>query len=70
MATKRDMQNAMNEAMETLTNMSMGAIGEYGPTIKELDDHVEATGCPWEDNQDYHTAQKTWRILEEGMSNE
>jgi len=66
MATKRDLYNAMNNAMEALENMSMGAIGEHGPTIKELENHVKETYGPWEDNQDYHTAQMAWRILEAG----
>jgi len=66
MPTKRGLYNAINDAMEMLKNMSMGCIGENGPTIKKLDDHVEATGNPWADNQDYHTAQKAWRILEAG----
>ena len=66
MPTKRGLYNAINDAMDMLTNMSMGAIGEGGPTIKELDDHVDATGGSWDDNSDYHTAQKTWRILEAG----
>jgi len=67
MPTKRDLMNAMNEAMDMLTNMSMGCIGENGPTIESLDNHVEATGNPWAANQDYHTAQKAWRILEGGL---
>ena len=52
------------DAMETLEGASMGAVGEYGPTLDALDDHVEETGQPWEGLSDYHTMQKTWRILE------
>ena len=51
-------------AMETLEGASMGGVGECGPTVKELDDHVEKTGTPWEGNSDYHTMQRAWKILE------
>ena len=51
-------------AMDILTNMSVGAIGEGGPTIKELDDCVESNGSSWGDDADYHTVQYAWRILE------
>lgn len=52
------------EAMGTLENLSMGGIGADGPTVEELDDYADKTGGCFEDNADYHTGQRTWRLLE------
>ena len=58
---------AIRETMDMLVHISAGGIGEGGPTIEELDAHVQATGRPFDDNSDYHTAQWAWRRLERGL---
>jgi len=60
-------QEYITEAMDTLLGMSCGGIGEEGYTLAELDSYVEKHGNPIEDNQDYHTAQRAWRLLELAM---
>lgn len=61
------MSEIIKEAMATLEGIAAGGIGANGPTLKELDDHVEATGRSWEDDADYHTAQRAWRLLEAAL---
>ena len=62
------MEKAMREAMDTLqSQMSMGAIGEYGPSIEEMDAFVEKDHGPYGENADYHAAQLAWRTLEKGL---
>lgn len=60
--------NAIIEAMDELKNASMGGIGEDGPTLQQLDDHVEKTGRDFADNADYHTMQRVWRILDDALN--
>ena len=67
MSSKKPIVLAIREAMDMLANISAGGIGEGGPTIEELDAHVQATGRPFDDNSDYHTAQWAWRRLERGL---
>lgn len=54
------------DAMGTLQNASMGAIGESGATQQELNAAAEA-GMVCEDNSDYHTMQQAWLYLERAM---
>lgn len=61
---------AVREAMEMLENMAIGGIGDGGPTIDELDEHVEKTGQSYDNDSDYHTAQWTWRKLQQGLNSQ
>ena len=58
---------AVKDAMHELSNMPCGAIGKGGPTLEEMDKYVDETGQSWEGDAEYHTAQRAWRILEEGL---
>lgn len=54
-------------AMRELENASMGAVGDNGPSLDEMNLRVARTGQPWEGNADYETMQRAWRILEAGL---
>ena len=54
----------IKHVMSVLENLSCSDIGADGPTIEELDQYVETHHSPYEDNQDYHTVQCAWRLLE------
>ncbi len=58
---------AVRVAMRELENASMGAVGDNGPSLDEMDLRVARTGLPWEGNADYETMQRAWRILEAGL---
>ena len=49
---------------EVLEQLSCGGIGAEGPTLEELDEFVETNQKPYGDDQDYHTVQYAWRLLE------
>jgi hypothetical protein len=61
-------QELIEEAMDELENYPAGGIGKSGPTLDELDEHVETTGCAWEGDAGYHVVQRAWRLLEKLMS--
>jgi hypothetical protein len=61
-------QELIEEAMDELENYPAGGIGKSGPTLDELDEHVETTGCAWEGDACYHVVQRAWRLLEKLMS--
>jgi hypothetical protein len=61
-------QELIEAAMDELENYPAGGIGKSGPTLDELDEHVELTGCAWEGDNGYHVVQRAWRILEKWMS--
>lgn len=56
------------DAMTELQQLPSGAVGQGGPTLQELDKHVEETGRPWDDDAVYETGQRAWRILESAGS--
>lgn len=58
---------AVRVAMRELENASMGAVGDNGPSLDEMNLRVARTGQPWEGNADYETMQRAWRILEAGL---
>ena len=60
-------RRAVVDAMDTLTNLTIGGIGSDGPTLKELNNYVNTHGSAWEGEQDYHTVQAAWRTLERGL---
>jgi hypothetical protein len=61
-------QELIEAAMDELENYPAGGIGKSGPTLDELDEHVELTGCNWEGDACYHVMQRAWRLLEKWMS--
>lgn len=54
----------IKHVMEVLEQLSCSGVGPDGPTLEELDQYVEEHMSPYEDNQDYHTVQYAWRLLE------
>lgn len=60
---------AIDAAKSALENMPMGAIGDGGPTLAELD-AVSGAGRVWEDDACYHDAQRAWRILDDAIKGE
>jgi hypothetical protein len=58
------MQELIEAAMDELENYPAGGVGKEGPTLDELDEHEELTGCAWEGDSGYHVVQRAWRLLE------
>lgn len=68
MANRLDITTtAIHLAMEELENMPCGGICEDGPTLEQLDAHVDETGGVWGGDAMYHAAQRAWRILEAAL---
>ena len=55
---------SIRDAMESLENMPMGAVGEGGATMEEIR-AAETLGLIVEDDTCYHQAQKAWLFLRE-----
>jgi hypothetical protein len=60
--------DAIFEAMQELENCPTGGIGREGPTVEDLDRHVEETGGCWDDDAGYHTVQRAWRLLDDAIT--
>jgi hypothetical protein len=62
-----DLIAAVRDAMDELETAPQGGVGADGPTLAEMDAHVKTTGGCWGDDASYHTAQRAWRLLEDGL---
>ncbi len=59
---------SVRDAMDELETSRSGGIGAEGPGLADLDAYARATGgASWGDDADYHTAQRAWRLLEDGL---
>jgi hypothetical protein len=64
----RDLIAAVRDAMDELETSRSGGIGAEGPGLDDLDAYARATGgASWGDDAGYHTAQRAWRLLEDGL---
>ena len=60
-------EELIEQAMDELQNMPCGGIGADGPTLDEIDAHVEETEECIDNDAFLHTAQRTWRLLERAL---
>ena len=64
-----DLIAAVRDAMDDLEMAPIGGIGADGPTLADLDAYARETGgACWNDDAEYHTAQRAWRLLEHGLN--